>query len=582
MLSGGWVGARTAAEAGRVGRLPAAGSTATLAERPWLAIYPERLPADFEPSVRNGVELFARGSLLRPDAPAVHYFDASLSHRELDELARSLAAAFASLGVRRGDRVALYLQNVPQFVAALHAAWLLGAIVVPINPMLKERELAFQLADCRPSLLVCLESLHEIAANVFDGIVLTTSELELLLSARPPALLEGRRPSTAPGAADLLDLARRRRGERFEEADPEPDDIALLVYTSGTTGPPKAATNTHRNVCFNAEVFQRWMDLGDDDVVLGIAPLFHVTGLIAHIACARLATIPLVLSYRFDAAELLRLIERHRGTFAIGALTAFIALLDHPDRPQRDISSLTKVFTGGAPVAPAVVERFERATGVYVHNTYGLTEATSPTHLTPIGLRAPIDPATGALSVGVPVSGVDCRVVDTETGAELPAGEIGEIATRGPMVVPGYWERPEETAHAIRDGWLFTGDVGKRDERGWFYLVDRAKDLIVASGYKVWPREVEDVLYEHPAVQEACVVGVPDEYRGETVKAFVTLKPGAEATSVELIEHCKPLLAAYKYPRLVEIVDELPKTATGKVLRRELRSHPPDPEKGAR
>lgn len=544
-------------------------------DRPWLAAYPPGVPAVFEPTLRNAVELFQRAAELRPDGPAIHYFDTTLTYARAQELAESLAAAFRALGVEPGDRVALYLQNVPQFALCLHAAWLAGAIVTPVNPMLKERELAFQLGNAGARLLVCLESLYETVEHVRDStpveVVVTTSELDLLDDV--PAPLAGSERIPCPGALDLLELAAAHEGRRIAPADPDPSTPALLTYTSGTTGPPKGAMNTHRNVAYNAEHYRYWMDMGPDDVVVGVAPLFHITGLVGHLAIARCCAVPLILLCRFDAGELLRLIERWRGTFVIGPLTAFIALLDHPDRPLRDLSTMTKVFSGGAPVSPAVVERFERDIGAYIHNIYGATEVTSPSHGTPLGAHAPVDPETGALSIGVPMCGVESLIVDLETGAELPNGEVGEIVTRGPMVVPGYWQKPEETAHAIRDGWFHTGDVGKRDDDGWFYLVDRAKDQINAGGYKIWPREVEDVLYEHPAVREASVVGVPDAYRGETVKAFVTLKPDAGAvTPEELIEHCRRLLAAYKYPRLVEILDEIPKTPSGKILRRELRA----------
>jgi long-chain acyl-CoA synthetase len=268
---------------------------------------------------------------------------------------------------------------------------------------------------------------------------------------------------------------------------------------------------------------------------------------------------------------MLRLIERWRGSWMLGPLTAYVAMLDHEEFATRDLSSLTKVCSGGAPVRPPVVERFERATGIYIHNMYGMTETTAPSHCVPMAARAPVDSESGALAVGVPVFGVDSKIVDPETGAELPPGEVGEILTRGPMVVPGYWRRPDETAHAIRDGWLHSGDLGKRDDEGWFYLVDRLKDQINASGFKVWPRDVEDALLEHPLVREAAVVGIPDDYRGETVKAFVVLQSDADLTAAEVIAFCRERLATYKAPRAVEFVDELPTNAAGKVLRRALR-----------
>jgi long-chain acyl-CoA synthetase len=328
--------------------------------------------------------------------------------------------------------------------------------------------------------------------------------------------------------------------------------------------------NTHGNVVFNAQAYRDWMQLDEHDVVLAVAPLFHITGLIAHVAVCLLVPMPMVLGYRFDAATVLDLIERYRTTFTVGSITVFIALMNDPSAAGRDLSSLTKVYSGGAPIAPPVVEAFEREVGAYIHNIYGLTETTSPSHAVPFGGRAPVDPTSGALSVGVPIFNTVVRVVDDD-GKEVAVGEIGEFVTSGPQVVPGYWGKPEETAHALPGGELHTGDVGFMDSDGWFYVVDRKKDMINAAGYKVWPREVEDVLYEHPAVREAAVVGVPDDYRGETVKAFVSLRPGQDVAPEELIAFCKERMAAYKYPRFVDIVGELPKTVTGKILRRELR-----------
>jgi long-chain acyl-CoA synthetase len=528
----------------------------------------------------TALELASSGLRSAGDDPAILYFDETLSGAEVDADSDALAAAYRSLGVRRGDRVALVLQNVPQFVIGLIAAWKAGAIAVPINPMLKTRELTRIFADCGARLVVCLDELYEpavreaTAATAVDAVV-TTAPADWL-HGECPALLA--RPGTldCPGSLDLRELIDAHRGDRLPAARLGGDDIALLVYTSGTTGPPKGAMNLHRNVVFTSTVFREWVSLGASDRCLALAPLFHVTGLIGHIGVALAARMPLILGYRFDATQTLRLIERQRPTFTIGAITAFTALMNDPTFAATDLSSLRAVYTGGAPVPSAVVERWRSATGQYLHNAYGLTETTSPSHLVPLGTEAPIDPVSRSLSIGVPVYDTNVEIVD-DAGRPLPCGEVGEIVTAGPGVVPGYWEKPEETAHALGGGRLRTGDVGFENEDGWFFLVDRRKDMIVASGYKVWPREVEDVLYEHPAVHEAAVVGVPDEYRGETVKAFVVLRPGVQASAENLIAFARERLAAYKYPRQVEVLDELPKTATGKVLRRELRSPSDDP-----
>jgi long-chain acyl-CoA synthetase len=523
---------------------------------------------------RNAVELFGAGEREHPDAPAIFYYDAQLTFREAGDAARAFARSLQrDLGVQRGDRVAVMLQNVPQMPIALHAIWLAGAIATPVNAMNKRHELVHQLSDAQVRVIVCMESLYETVATVVAETplehVVTVSELDYLRQL--PGSLLGHERIDCPGGRSFAELVAAHAGRPFAAADPAPTSAALITYTSGTTGRPKGAVNTHAGVAYNAELWAAWYDLGPTDVAVAMAPLFHITGMMGHLAAARAAMSPLLLTYRFDAGELLELIERRRGSWIVGPLTAFIALLEHPELSSRDLSSLTKIASGGAPVAQAVVERFEQATGTYIHNAYGLTESTSAILLVPFGERAPVDPDDGAVSVGVPVHGAQARVVDLAEGHDLAPGQDGELLLRGPMVVPGYWARPDATKDAIRDGWFHTGDVARRDTQGWFWIVDRVKDMIIASGYKVWPREVEDVLYQHPAIAEASVVGVPDDYRGESVRAYVVLKRGAEATEAEIIAHCRERLAVYKAPHEVELVDSIPKTSTGKTLRRELR-----------
>ena len=530
----------------------------------------------------NGNELFERAVATCPDEPGLLYFDTAISFRDAAEWAWALATSLGELGLRPGDRLALMLQNGPATVIAIHAAWHVGCVVTAINPMSKTAEVRHQLADSGARAVICLESLHPVVAEAAAGTaveqLITVSELAWLDSM--PAALIGSRRRSCPGALDLETLC-------AEPAEPRPaavdiDSPALLAYTSGTTGTPKGAIVTHRALIHNGEAMAAWGDLGRGDVTVAMAPLFHITGLVCHLATARAGSTPLLLMHRFEPAEFLRLVEHWRGTYVIGPLTAFIALLEHPDLERRDISSLTKVASGGAPVFPAVVERWEGLTGNYVHNTYGLTESAAPSHMVARGERAPVDPESGALSIGRPIADTDSKIVLLEEEREAAPDELGEIVTRGPAVTPGYWGRPEETAHAIRDGWLHTGDVGRRDADGWFYIVDRIKDMIVVSGYKVWPRDVEDALYAHPAVQEAAVIGEPDDYRGETVAAFVVLRPGEDAGVEELIAHCRERLAVYKAPHVVHLVDELPKTASGKVLRRELRAERAAPAPPAR
>ena len=545
-------------------------------QRPWLTLYPAWVTPDLETPFANGVEMFRASAHANPEAPFLHYFEKTLTFAEVDRASDALAAAFVERGLSRGDRVALYLQNVPQFLIALLAAWKFGGSVVPLNPMLKAQEVHYHLTDSGARALVALQALYEesgrAAVNGTEvGTIITTSELDYLGDSPPGSLLARAQRREVRDTEDFVALVAQCDGRSVPDPRLTPDDVAVLSYTSGTTGRPKGAMNTHGNIVFNSEVYRVWMQLGQGDVVLGAAPLFHITGLIAHQGVAMLAGLPLVLFYRFDPAEALRLIERWKCTFTVASITAFLALMEHPDIKTRDLATLCKVYSGGAPIAPAVTERFPERTGAYIHNIYGLTETNSPSHAVPLGRKAPVDQESGALSVGIPVPNTIVKIVDLQTGHELPAGQVGELWTKGPQVVPGYWHRPEATAETFTEGYLHTGDVGKMDEQGWFYIVDRAKDMINVSGYKVWPREVEDYLFTHPAIREVAVVGVPDPYRGETVKAFVALRSGMSATPEEIIDFAKQRMAAYKYPRLVEIVDEIPKNLSGKVLRRELR-----------
>jgi len=543
-------------------------------ERPWLSLYAEGRPHEIELEHDSILAAFGQTVASYPDKPAIVYFDTAITFRELDSLSDALAAALVTHGFEPGDRLGIYLQNVPQFPIAMLATWKAGGIIVSISPMLKHKELAAQLTDSGARGLITFESLwDEVARDVVGEtdvrIAITTSELEFL-DETPPLLADSRRNRDR----DTLDLAELIDAHRDAGRPPvmrlTPDDVAFLTYTSGTTGPSKGAMNSHGNVVFNSQTYRDWIGLTDDDVVFGTAPFFHITGLIGHLTIAMLVGMPVVMGYRFDPDVALELIERHGATFTVGAITAFIAMLNASSADERDLSKLTKIASGGAPIAPATVEAWEQKFGAYIHNIYGLTETTSPSHCVPFGKRAPVDPDSGALSVGVPVFNTLVRVVGDD-GNDVAPGEIGEFVTSGPQVVSGYWNKPEETEHAIPGGELHTGDVGLMDAHGWFYLVDRKKDQINVSGYKVWPRDVEDALYGHSAVREVAVVGVPDDYRGETVKAFVSIKPGESVTADELIAYCRERIAAYKYPRQIEFVDELPKTASGKVLRRELR-----------
>ena len=346
--------------------------------------------------------------------------------------------------------------------------------------------------------------------------------------------------------------------------------MALLTYTSGTTGPPKGAMNTHGNLLAVTGTYAAWIELRPGDAVYAMAPLFHITGAVINAAIAMLHDCTLVMTNRFHSEVAIEAFVEHGVTFTIGSITAFNAIHQLPHASKEHFASIKSVYSGGAPIPPSTVDRYRERFGIYIHNIYGMTETSSGVIAVPLGAEAPVHEPSGTLSVGVPLPGLEAQVLDAE-GQPVRPGEQGELVLRGPQVVPGYWRNPEATAATLPGGRLHTGDAAIMDEAGWVYLVDRLKDQINTSGYKVWPREVEDALYAHRAVHEVAVVGVPDDYRGEAVVAYVSFKAGASATQEELIAFTREQLAAYKCPRVVHVVSDLPKTQTGKIRRNVLR-----------
>jgi long-chain acyl-CoA synthetase len=546
------------------------------AARQWVSLYGAGLESSLRREFSDVVSLFRAATEKRPNGPAIQYFDGQLTYRELDQFSSRLAAWCYRMGVRPGDRIAIVLQNVPQFLIALIAAWKIGAIPSPINPMNRERELTVLFADCLPKIIICDDAAVPLVSTVvrrgpdLDKTIIVRTDPSLFQTRNDRRVLPEDDHGREESAPDLMTVIDSVSADGFRAHQALADDVAVLLYTSGTTGLPKGAMLTHSNLCFSAQVFRDWIGLGPNSPVLGMAPLFHVTGIVGHIALALLTASPLILCYRFEPNVILDAICEHHPQFVVGAITAFLSLLNLPQATAARFAGFKAIYSGGAPIPPSVVENFEFRTGHYIHNSFGMTETTAPVVLVPRGTRAPVDPATGALSIGVPVFDTDVRIVDA-SGSLLPPRELGEIIVSGPQIMKGYWNKPGETAESITDGWMHTEDIGFMDEQGWVYIVDRKKDMINAAGYKVWPREIEDVIYTHPAIREAAVVGIRDPYRGETVKAVVSVKAGHSISATELTEFCKERMAAYKYPRIVEIVDELPKTVSGKILRRELR-----------
>ncbi|WP_329387468.1 AMP-binding protein [Streptomyces sp. NBC_01351] len=611
--------------------------TSRYAAKPWLALLSpaQRAPLAPPPTVLHA---FREAVARAPERTALAYFDGRIGYARADALSDSVAGHLAARGVRRGDRVAVMLQNTPHFVLAVLAAWKAGAVVVPVNPMYKSGELGHILRDSGAVALVCEGGAWEayvgeavggtsvrVALTALDRDFQTRNDPRVFPApagasrcaepspTRPSTVPapnagaaptdRGLRPQTlpqlplgvppapqtptglggaqapagpgdahAPGAPVVLDLFTVAR--QGHPAPPDPRltaaDTALISYTSGTSGTPKGAMNPHGALTHNAVRQVTGHPLPEGATYFALAPLFHITGMVCELSACFANAGTLALAHRFDAGAVLDAFLEHRPAYTVGPATAFMALAAHPGATRDHFASFQVVSSGGAPLPPALVDRLSAAFGFYLRNGYGLTETTAASASVPVHLEAPVDPASGTLSVGLPGADTVVRVLD-EQGAEVPFGETGEIAVRGPQVVPGYWRLPAATAEAFPEGELRTGDVGFMDADGWLYVVDRKKDMINASGFKVWPREVEDVLYAHPAVREAAVVGVPDPYRGESVKAYVSLRPGASAEPEELAAHCAARLAAYKYPRRVEILPVLPKTTSGKILRRELR-----------
>jgi long-chain acyl-CoA synthetase len=551
---------------------PGGGSSAD--GRPWLARYPAH--ARVEPTSRpfeSVVDLLENGSQTSPEDPSIYYFDSVITHRDVSRHAHAFATALQEdLGMSSGSRLALHLQNVPQMIISLQGAWLAGIVTAGVNVMCTREEVSAQLAISGARVLVCHEAEYEkvsplVAERRLDKII-TVSELDFL--DRVPPVLFGHERRACPGATDFMGLIRKYEGRRCLGRASTWDEPVALTFTSGTTGVAKAAIVTNANLLSAAQAFVRWLDMPPGTVTVGLSPMFHITGLLSQFCVSRMAAGPIIQMYRFDAAECLRLIAQWRGGWVVGPLTVYVALLQHPGFHEYDLSSLRFAASGGAPVHESVVRRWREATGVRLLNTYGLTEVTGPATIVPPDVDAPLDPDSGSLSVGVPITGYDLSIRDVISGEPVPIGETGEIWLRGPQLSPGYWMNPGETRAAYSNGWLKTGDIGRQDEEGWIYALDRAKDVIIASGFKVWPSEVEGVLHRHVAVREVGVVGVSDSYRGETVKAYVVRKRGSDVQEGDLLAFCREHLAAYKCPRIVEFVDRLPKTASGKIQRARL------------
>ncbi len=491
----------------------------------------------------NLADSLARTAADHPDRVAIRLGEDTLTYRDLDDASARVAGLLGARNVGPGDPVGLMLPNVPQFAVVYFGVLRAGGVVVPMNPLLKAREVAYYLGDSGASVIFAW---HGAASEVEVGAKEADAEAIVV----DPATF-GDRLATAVPAPQVVDRAGA--------------DTAVILYTSGTTGHPKGAELTHDNLIKNAEVTGRdLLQIGPDDVIFGGLPLFHSFGQTCTLNTAVAAGATLTVLPRFDPAQALRMLADHHATVFAGVPTMYSALLHVPDRADYEVSALRVAVSGGAAMPVEVLRQFEDAFGCIVLEGYGLSETS------PVASFNHPDRDRKPGSIGTPIRGVEMRVVD-EAGNALPQGEVGEIAIRGHNIMKGYWRKPEATADAISaDGWFRTGDVGRVDEDGYYYIVDRKKDLIIRGGYNIYPREIEEMLYEHPAVAEAAVVGMPHAELGEEVGAAVVLKPGTFASEDELRGFVKAQVAAYKYPRRVWFVDALPKGPTGKILKREI------------
>jgi len=546
--------------------------------KPWIANYPPETAPSLEYPRVPLTYFLEESAATYPDSNAIYFMGKRITYRELLLLSYSFANALIKRGVKKGDRVAIMLPNTPQTVISYYGALFAGATVVMTNPLYTERELIHQLTDSGAETIITLDLLYSRVSSVRSStplkrLIVTSigDYLPFVKKLLYPMVQkkQGQNPQVPYGKdveAFLTLIEENDPAVVYSKANPE-EDIALLQYTGGTTGVAKGVMLTHANLIANAIQCQAvlYKLVKGKERILGVLPLFHVYGMTTVMNKGISIAAEIILIPKYEVKEIFHMIDKRKPTLFPGAPTMYIALINHPDLQKHDLSSIEACVSGSAPLPVEVKNKFEELTRGKLVEGYGLTEASPVTHSNPIWGKS----ITG--SVGLPWPDTDCRIVDTATGEELAQGEIGELAVSGPQVMRGYWNRPEETAAVLKDGWLLTGDMGYMDENGYFYIVDRKKDMIIAGGFNIYPREVEEALFEHPAIQEAAVIGVPDPYRGETVKAFIVFKEGQTAGEEELETHCRQRLAAYKIPRQYEIRATLPKTIVGKVLRRQLQ-----------
>jgi long-chain acyl-CoA synthetase len=547
--------------------------------KPWLELYPKETPANLEYTQAPIQQCLFQTAKKYPQKVAIHFMGKEITYKKVYESAYNMASYLQGLGIVKGDRIAIMLPNTPQAVISYYAILMAGGIVVQTNPMYMERELEYQMKDSGAKAIITLDILYPRVCKIMKQTdlndIIVTAIKDYLPFPKNVLYPFVQKKQTGlevnvkhEGNIHLFIETLKQNSRKLvaQEIDFE-EDIALLQYTGGTTGFPKGVMLTHKNLVSNTAMCKAWLYKcrHGQETILGVLPFFHVYGMTTVMLHAVMQAYKMILLPKFDVEMTLKTIHKQRPTIFPGAPTIYIGLLNHPDIKNYDLSSIDSCISGSAPLPIEVQQKFEEVTGGKLVEGYGLTESSPVTHS---NFLWDIPRMRG--SIGVPWPDTDAVVLSLQTGERLPFGEVGEIAVKGPQVMKGYWNRPEETEQSLRDGWLLTGDLGYMDEQGYFYIVDRKKDMIIAGGFNIYPREIEEVLYEHPEIQEAVAVGIPDPYRGETVKVFIVAKEGSTITAEEIEQFTRKYLAAYKVPRVYEFRSELPKTAVGKILRRAL------------
>ncbi len=544
----------------------------------WLKHYPDEIPTTIAYDEKPLHVFLEEAATIYREKKALYFMGKELSFGEVYTESKKLAHYLQALGLEKGDRVAIMLPNTPQAVISYYGALIAGGIVVQTNPLYKERELQYQLEDSGAKFIISLDLLaprimnvrhhtslkHTIVTSIKDYLPFPKNLMYPFIQKKEHQIVVTIEPSEE---VHLWKRIMKETEPTYQEVHIQPtEDLALLQYTGGTTGHPKGVMLTHYNLVANVQMCDAWIYKTEKgkEAVLSVLPFFHVYGMTTVMNLSIMLAAKMILLPKFDATEVLKTIEKQKPTLFPGAPTIYVGLINHPHIENYDLSSIEACISGSASLPVEVQEQFEKITGGRLVEGYGLTETSPVTHANFVwGKRM-----NG--SIGVPWPDTDSKVLKIGTWEEAEIGEVGEIAIKGPQVMKGYWNSEEETNNVLKDGWLLTGDLGYMDEDGYFYVVDRKKDMIIASGYNIYPRDVEEVLYEYEGIQEVVVAGVPDAYRGENVKAYIVPKEGYTLDEEEIKAFCRDHLAAYKIPRIYEFRKQLPKTAVGKILRRQL------------